>query len=88
MVELTVSGKVGLAWDAYRGGVGDVMDGIRGSTKDALSRILGRKYIHARLTRYHSWPIWTSTVSIRMSEGIRRGDSLRGSLQQPCRPLR
>lgn len=36
MVELTVSGKVGLARDTYRGGVGDVVNGILGSTKGAL----------------------------------------------------
>lgn len=39
MLEPTVSGKVCLAWKTDGGGVSNVVDGIRGSTKSALVRI-------------------------------------------------
>ena len=38
--ELTVSGKVELTWDTYRCGVCNVVDGIRGSTRGPLGRIV------------------------------------------------
>lgn len=41
MVELTIACEVELARDTNRGCISDVVDRIGGSTKGALSRILG-----------------------------------------------
>lgn len=45
MIGLTVSGKVCLAWDTNGSGVGDVVDGIRGSTTSCAGSDL-ESYAH------------------------------------------
>ena len=65
LAELAVTGKVELTWNTYRGGIGDVVDSIRGPTKGALGLTLDRNHMYyVRLTRYHSQPDETCTVSM------------------------
>ena len=45
VVELTVTGKVELTWNTYRGGVSDIVDSIRGPTRDAPGLVLGQLHV-------------------------------------------
>jgi len=69
MVELTVSSEVGLSWDTYGVGVGDLVNGTLGFTKNGLGWLLGGEHMDARLTRYHSQPVWIYMASVRWARG-------------------